>query len=379
MKKFSTLILVIVFLGTTLNGDSLSLSFFQNATDNIFQNAYSGKDQLAHLSFYADKDFSKISLFTEGNYSYLFENTTLSYYFQNIGMDYLYPINEKTALYFSLLGQGAFYRPEYDDFNYLSFNFLTALKSYISPASIFKANYVLEYKNYRYSLFDFLSHSLNISFDAYFQTRTTIKSEVSWGLKHYLHPYSTQETSQEAAMGRHGRRSYLFLPREQYEGQRIQVLSATGLIAQGLGSKVGLNITGMKQWIISGENPFTSVEEFYMVENPSYDQFSWAGHQWGALLTVLIPWDIELKMGYSIADREFYGIESMSLEGELLGITRKDKRKQFEAKLEKDFTRFSLFLSYVYMDNNSNDPFFDWKGNFFAAGIEWNFFFGERK
>lgn len=379
MKKFSALILVIAFSSATLNGDSLSLSYFQNMTDNIFQNAYSGKDQLAHLIFYADVDFSKISLFTEVNYSYLFENTTLSYYFQNIGMDYLYPINQKTALYFSLLGQGAFYRTEYDDFNYLSLNFLTALKSYISQTSIFKANYALEYKNYRYSLFDFLSHSLNISFDAYFQTRTTIKSEVSWGLKHYLHPYSIQETAQEAGMGRYGRRSYLFLPREQYEGQRVQVLSSTGLIAQGIGSKVGLNLRGMKQWILSGENPFTSVEEFYMVENPSYDQFSWAGHQLGAQLTVLIPGDIELKIGYSIADKEFSGIESMSLEGELLGITRRDKRRQVEAKLEKDFTRFSLFLSYVYMDNDSNDPFFNWNGNFFAAGIEWNLFFGEKK
>jgi len=93
----------------------------------------------------------------------------------------------------------------------------------------------------------------------------------------------------------------------------------------------------------------------------------------------LIPWNIELKIGYTMANKEFPGIESMNLEEELLGVTREDRRRTFETRLEKNFPRFSLFLSYAYVDNNSNDPFFEWQGNFFSAGIEWNMFFGEKK
>ena len=80
-----------------------------------------------------------------------------------------------------------------------------------------------------------------------------------------------------------------------------------------------------------------------------------------------------------MANKEFPGIESMNLDEELLGMTREDKRRLFETRLEKNFPRFSLFLSYAYVDNNSNDPFFDWQGNFFSAGIEWNMLFGGRK
>lgn len=379
MKRLSAVLIMMIFLSAALRGDSLSFSFFHNMTDNIFQNIYPGKDNLSQLTFYAVKDFSKISLFTEGNYSYLFENTVFSYYFQNAGLDYLHPVSRKTAFYFSLLGQWAFYRTEYDDFNYFSLHFLAAAKAYLSPTSIFKSDYTLEYKKYRYSLFDFVSHSLVVSFDTYFQTRTTIKAEANWGLKSYLHPYSSVALPVDVSMGPYGRQSYLFIPRTQYSGQKIQVLSLGGLIAQGIGGKIGLNVAGMRQWIFSGENPFTSVEEFYLVENPSCDQFSWTGYRLGSQLTVLIPWDVELKLRYNLGRKEFSGIESRSLDGEPLGMTRKDKRHELEARLAKNFSRFSLFLSSVYIDNDSNDPFFNWEGYFFSAGIEWNLFFGEKR
>jgi hypothetical protein len=381
MKKLSIYIFSILFLSVSLKADSFSFSFFQNMTDNIFQNTYSGRDQISQIGFYFDKDFSKVSIFTDGSYSYLFENPSLAYYLQDVGLDYIHPVSDKTALYFSLIGQGVFYRAGYEDFNYLSFNFLAAFKTYLSQESILKSNYSLEYKNFKYSLFDFVSHSFSVSFDRYFQTRTTLQSEINWGLKHYLHPYSSQEIILIEDSGGHhsGRRSYIFVPRTQSEGQSIQVFSFTGLIAQGIGSNVGFNISGMKQWYLSGENPFTSVEEFYMVENPSYDRFAWEGYQLGSQVTLLIPWNIELKMGYTVANKEFPGIESMDLEEVLLGVTREDRRRTFETRLEKNFPRFSFFLSYVYVDNNSNDPFFDWQGNFFSAGIEWNMFFGGKK
>jgi hypothetical protein len=380
MRKLIIYLFSMLFLSISLKADSFSFSFFQNMTDNIFQNRFSGRDQLSNMSFYIDKDFSKISIFAESGYSYLFENPSLSYYVQDVGLDYLHPVSDKAAFYFSLLGQGAFYRPDYNDFNSLSLNFLAAFKTYLSQTSILKSDYSLDYKSFGYSLFDFVSHNLSVSFDKYFKTRTTLKSEINWGLKFFLHPYSSQEVIvvEEGGGRQSGRRAYIFVPNTQSGGQSIQIFSLTGLIAQGLGGNVGFNISGLKQWYLSGENPFTSVEEFYMVENPSYDRFSWAGYQLGAQITFLIPWNIELKIGYTTANKEFPGIESMNLDGELLGVTREDKRISFETRLEKNFPMFSFFLSYAYVDNGSNDPFFDWHGNFFSAGIEWNMLFGGR-
>jgi hypothetical protein len=271
----------------------------------------------------------------------------------------------------------------------MSANFFVAFKSYLSQTSILKSNYSLDYKNYRDSVFDFISHSLLISFDKYFQTKTTLKGEIDWGYKYFFSPYVydeviTAETNGNAMGGKRKGNAYGSAPseyqtRSQTEAQGIQVFSLSGLIAQGLGSKIGLRFSGMKQWVLSGQNPFFFIEEFYMVENPSYDRFSWEGYQIGGQLTLLVPWNIQLKLGYTVSQKEFPGIESLDLEGNTLGIMRKDTRKQIDVRAEKNFPRFSVFASYFYVFNRSNDLYFDWNGHFFAVGIEWNIPLGAKQ
>ncbi|MDH4219800.1 MAG: hypothetical protein OEY18_09130 [Candidatus Aminicenantes bacterium] len=389
MRKYFIYILSALILSPTLMADSFSLSFSQNMTNNLFQNRFAEKDQLSTFSFYLDKNLSRLSLYAEGSYSYLFKNPNLTYYVQDAGMDYLHPLNEKSAFYFSLAGRGAFYRSDYSDFNYLSANFFAAFKSYFSQTSIFKSNYSFEYKNYRDSVYDFLSHALIVSFDRYFQTNTTFKGEIDWGYKYFLHPYIYEgEVPIEGHryfMGGRGRgysdkqgqKPYQTVT--QTEGQGLQVFSLSGLIAQGLGNSVGLNLSGVKQWVLSGQNPFSFIEEFYAVENPSYDRFSWDGYQIGSQLTFLVPWNIQLKLGYTLSKKEFPGIESLDLEGNPLGLTRKDNRNQIEVRTEKNFPQFSVFLSYSYISNSSNDLYFDWNGHFFSLGIEWNIPLGARQ
>ncbi len=71
----------------------------------------------------------------------------------------------------------------------------------------------------------------------------------------------------------------------------------------------------MKQWVVTGENPFLSIEEFYLVQNPSADSFSWDGSQFTGRLTLNIPWDVEIKTGYTYSDKTYPGVESMGLDG----------------------------------------------------------------
>jgi hypothetical protein len=372
-----------------LHSDSFSLSFSQNMTSNLFQNRFAEKDQLSDLSFYLDKNFDMLSLFAEGKYSYLFENSDLAYYIQDAGLDYILPIDQKSAFYFSLAGRGTFYRNDYSNFNYWAVNLFSAFKSYINQTSILKANYAMDYKNYKDSVYDFISHSLMISFDKYLQSKTTFKGEIDWGYKYFFNPFVTEDIlitgNPDGSMGDKGKKytsghnQYIHQNPVNTEGQGIQVFSLSGLIAQGLGNKIGLQLNGMRQWVLSGQNPFFFIEEFYLVENPSYDRFSWEGYQIGTQLTLLIPWNIQLKLGYTMSQKEFPGIQSLDLEGNLLGMTRKDKRKQFDVRAEKNFPRFSVFASYFYVQNSSNDLYFDWRGHFFTVGIEWNIPLGAKQ
>lgn len=162
-------------------------------------------------------------------------------------------------------------------------------------------------------------------------------------------------------------------------GRGIHTMTLSGLIAQGLSDGIGLRLSGVKQWPISGENPFSQVWEFYMVENPFYDRFSWAGHELGAQLTALAPWDVQLQLNYTYSLKRFPGIEVIDPEGPATGIPREDTRHRWQARIEKDFSRFALYLAYNLINNGSTDPVFDWNGNFFAVGIEWNLFLGDQQ
>jgi hypothetical protein len=391
MKKIVITQLVIIALTGILRSDTLSFSLFQNMTDNLFQNTYAEADHLSNLSFSIDKNFSRLSLYAFGEYSYIFENPDISYYSQDLGLDYLQPVSEKSALYLSLSGRGYFYKSDYSDYNYLSVNGYVALKSYLSQTSIFKTNYTLEYKNYKTSIFDYISHSFFVSADKYFPSKTTLKAEMNWGYKYFFQPYLTADPEATSEMpfsqggkgrGKHAGMGNVYdtpVSTQQEGGEGIQVFSAGVLLAQGIGDKIGINLTGMRQWVLSGENPFDFVEEFYMVENPSYDRFSWNGIQIGSQVSFLVPWNVDMKVDFKYTDKEFPGIESLSLDGEPLGVTRNDQRSQVGVRVQKNFAKITLLLAYSYVINRSNDPYYDWKGNYLTVGFFWDHFFGGGK
>lgn len=393
MRKTAVFLILIAALNSSLKADQLTLGFFQGSTDNLFQTAYPERDQISSLSFSFGKDFRKVSLFADGAYSYLYQNPYISYYSQDLGLDIVYAMNEKTALYAAVKAGGVLYRPDYQDFNYFSIAFLGAVKSYLSGSSILKASYTFDYKNYKDIMFDFISHQVNLSLDRYFETRTTIKAEANWGFKYFLHPFvpvDPDPAEPEPPEGGHsghgsgygqgggqmGWRTGISKLGSTSRGQGIQILSAGGLIAQGIGNNIGIRISGLRQWTVSGENPFVSISEFYTVENPTYDVFSWNGYVVSGQLTLEAPWNTQLKLGYTGSRKEFPGIEAMNLEGELLAFLRQDKRNQWEVRLEKNFSALSLYLNYSYADNHSNDPLFEWQGHFLSVGVEWNLNWG---
>ena len=379
---------MLVILNGLARGDSISASFFQNRIGNLFQNVYAEEDYLSSLSLVLDKSLGKFSLYTEGQLAYFYRNPDMTFYTHELGLDYLLPFGEKTALYASLSGRGTFYRQDFNDFNYVALNFFGALKTYLSPTSILKSQYTLAYRTYRYSFFDFLQHLLQLSVDKYFSTKTTLKIELDWGYKYYFNPYSLEETtpdlfpssggfSQGNMKGRgngygKGNSPPAYIQSSPHAHEGVQIFSAGGWLAQGFGPAVGLRFSGLKQWTISGKSPFALIEEYYWVENPSYDRFSWNGHQMAGMLTALLPWDIQFKLSYTVSKKEFPGIESLDLEGLPLGLTREDKRRQVEGRMEKDFSRFSLYFSYIYVKNFSNDPLYDWNGFYISLGMGWN-------
>jgi hypothetical protein len=384
-KTLALLALAAVLAPAPLAADTFSLSLFHGATDNLFQTNAGAADRLSTFSLSFDKSLSSFTFFAGADASLLRENADLNSLTGGGGIDYVHPFNDKTALYLSLEGEGAAYRAEFSDFNRSGLAFTAAAKSYLQPTSILKAEAILSYRRYGWTIFDYWSASARLSLDKYLPSRTTLKAELGWGYKYFLHPGEAEATTTAGAtagMGRgYGKGSNRIITSNEASatgGQGIQIASLTGLVAQGIGDRLGLRVSGHRQWGLSGENPFTAVEEYYMIENPTYDQFSWTGSVLSGLATILGPWDTELKIGYTVSDKTFPGIESLGLDGAGLGMIRRDTRRQWDIRLEKDFSRISVFLTAAVIRNTSNDPLFDWRGSFVSGGLSWNLDIGRK-
>jgi hypothetical protein len=397
-KSMRRLVPLLILATVPVWGGSVSLSFNQHATRNLFQTSEPVADQVSVFSLALEKDLSALSLIGRADYTAFNQTTGLSFFAADAGLDYLAAAGRKSAFYFAAGGSGQFYGQAYAAFSSLGGHLVGAFKTYLTSASILKLQWQGRYVSYNDSLFDALSQSLSLSVDRYFASRTTLKAEAGWGYKYFLHPFLPElmePTAPTVLLGAGGPGSggggmanggtgggwggqqyqggYGFVPRYSSEGGGAGIgnVSLSFLAAQGLGDAVGLSASYLRQWVVTGENPFASIEEFYYVQNPTSDSFSWEGYQVNGRITLELPWDLSLKTGYTYSDRSFPGVESFDGDGLPLGITRGDRQNLIEARLQKDFRRLTIFLSYSHIRNTSTDPMFVWRSPFFTAGIEW--------
>jgi len=400
IRKMRHIVLLVLLSAVSVHGATVSLSFHQHATRNLFQTSDAVAEQISAFSLAFNQDISALSLFANVDYSAFHQTGGLSCFAADLGLDYLVPAGAKSAFYFAAGGAGAFYGQEYGAFSTLGGSLTGAFKTYLAPSSILRVQWQGLYASYADSLFDFLSQAVVLSVDKYFPTRTTLKADAEYGYKYFLHPFvpvapeplpapagtivmgaggggwgGGAGAGSGSGNGWGGERyegGYGFIPRGGEGGAGIGHVSLSVLAAQGIGDVIGLSASALRQWIVSGENPFMSIEEFYLVPNPSSDSFSWDGRQMTGRITVNLPWSVEIKGGYTYSDKTYPGVESMGLDGLPLGIVRNDVRHLFEVRLEKSFRFFSVFLAYSHIDNASTDPLFNWSSGYVMGGFDWN-------
>ncbi|MBP1660226.1 MAG: hypothetical protein H6P95_1418 [Candidatus Aminicenantes bacterium] len=408
-NKMRCVVLLLFAVAVSAQAGTITLAFNQHATQNLFQTKDAVADQISAFSLALEKDMAALSVFANAEYSAFHQTAGLDFFAADIGLDYLVPSGSKSAFYFAAGGAGAFYSDYYAGFSTVGGGLTGAFKTYLAPSSILKVQWQGTYASYADSLFDYVSQVAVISIDKYFQTRTTLKADAEYGYKYFLHPFEPEaagalmEPAGTVLMatgggpggpgghdsgsgsgngsgwgGSHYEGGSGFIPRTGEGGAGIGHVSASFLAAQGIGDVVGLSASAMRQWIVSGENPFMSIEEFYLVPNPTSDSFSWEGGQLTGRITLSLPWSIEIKTGYTYSDKTYPGVDSMDADGLPTGVVRNDIRHLFEARLEKNFRQFTVFLTYSHVDNASTDPLFVWSGGYIMAGFQWSLSAGRK-
>lgn len=408
--------LLLLFLVGYSAGSTVQFSLAHNATSNIFQSYQPLSDQLTNASFSFGGDSEPISLYGDFNLSFLYKYSGLSSFSGKLGADYLVPAGSRSAFYFALEGEGVLFRSLYNYFNHGTIRLVANFKSYLDASTILRLDTISQLRDYKYSIFDYFSENLTLSLDHFFPSKTTIKIEAGYGYKLYFHPGIISSAGEETppvvseafsgtGLGVLAYRRPILLPLATLQGgpgnhggpgqnyemggsysirgipyqtiyytgsQNIQIVSLSGLLAQGIGDRFGLSLSALKQWNLRGENPFASSDELFMVENPTYDQFSWEGYSLTARLTALLSENLNSAFQYDYFSRKFPGIDSLDLEGNSLGLGRQDKRHQFSARIQLDLRQVSFFINYSYLKNSSTDPWFTWNGNIISGGLVWN-------
>lgn len=409
-------VLLVLFMVSSLSASTVQFTLAHNATSNIFQSYQPLSDQLTNASLYFGGDSDGISIYGDFNLSFLYKYSGLSSFAGKLGADYLVPAGSRSAFYFALEGEGVLFRTLYDYFNHGTIRLVANFKSYLDASTILRLDTLSQLRDYKYSIFDYFAENLTLSLDHYFPSKTTMKIEAGYGYKLYFHPGIISATGEETTLafaeafteagpGALAYRGPVLLPLTAMQGgpgghggpgqnyemggtysirgipyqtiyytgsQDIQIVFISGLLAQGLGDRLGLSLSALKQWNLKGENPFASSDELFLVENPTYDQFSWEGYSLTARLTALLSENLNGAFQYDYFSRKFPGIESLDLEGNSLGIPREDRRHQFSARIQLDLKRVSLFINYSYIKNTSTDPWFTWDGNVISGGLTWN-------
>lgn len=406
MKKMRLIVPVLLLSALPASAGTVYLTLNQHATQNLFQTKDAVADRISTFSLAMDQDISALSLTGRIEYAAFHETSALSFFAADLGADYLLPSGRKSAFYFAAGASGQFYRQTFGAFSSLGGSLLGAFKTYLAASSILKLQWQGQYSSFNDSLFDAVSQTATLSIDKYFPSQTTLKAEGEWGYKYFLHPFLPEPAAAvdqplvgstalaglggggsggtgagaggSGSGGGWGGQQYQggegFVPRTSSTGGGAGIghVSVSLLAAQGLGGVVGLSGSFLQQWVVSGENPFMSIEEFYLVQNPSADSFSWEGRQLTGRISLNIPWDLSLRTGYTYSDKTYPGVESFGLDGLPLGLARSDRRHLVEARLQKDFRRLTVFVAYSFVDNTSTDPMFVWKSHFVTGGIEWN-------
>lgn len=403
IRKMRRVVPLLLALAVPALSATVTLSFNQHGTQNLFQTSDPVADRISAFSLGFQHDLSALSLFGNAEYAAFHETGGLDFFAADLGLDYLVPSGSKSAFYFAAGGAGTFFSGAYEAFSTFGGVATAAFKTYLAPSSILKLQWQGQVASYADRLFDHWSHAALLSIDKYFPTRTTLKADVEYGYKHFLHPFVAEpveplpETVEADLLGAGGgwgggmgagsgggsgggggwggqpyEGGYGFVPRPGEGGAGIGHVALSGLVAQGFGDVVGLSASGLRQWIVSGENPFLSIEEFYLAPNPSADSFSWEGDQVSGRITLNLPWSVGIKAGYTYSDKTYPGVESLDAEGLPLGVVRNDVRHLVEVRLEKEFRNFTIFAAYSHIDNDSTDPLFTWKGGFVMGGFQWS-------
>jgi hypothetical protein len=363
-----------------------SVSFQGQYDDNIFRSPWAVGDQIYNLSLGLEYafDHSPVSLYYNGDFDFFNTYSNRNSNYQTFGLSYFSTFGSKKKN--NQLSFGAEYesRNNEDDYfyyDYGQFYMYANIKYYDDFNGIFRSGYSYRYRDYQnYTEINNSLHRLFLNYTRSFPSRTTLIFHSELGLKGYLN-YVEQSTAFFTASG-HGGGWRPGGGAVTAESRYLSNLLFRAKISQSVIDNLGINAYYRKQISLIKDSKALSGDITNQDPELFNDPFSYEGGEYGGGITALLPWSINIKAGIGYEKRNYISEQAYISESDTIGLggLREDTVNNYYLSIDKNFAINSswiysvyLYFDYYFMDNKSNSYWYNYKDNFYQAGINLNF------
>lgn len=340
--------------------------------DNVNNNYLNTFDRLTQFSLKSGYDFnnenSNIQLFYLGSFNYYKNITARTFHTHSTGLVYskLYGEESETELNTGVNYNLRIGREDFTYFDNSQYVGYINVKHQLSERTFGKLGYRIKYLGYE-ELSD-LNNIENIFFAQimnFLPSRTTLAFEANLGVKTYTNA-PPETTAITYGMGR-GRSTV-----DDSKPSVVQ-LSANARIAQSIFDETGISVTAGYQKNLQQETRYLSSGYIVSDDDLFDDNYGYEGASFDAALTQILPWSMMAKISFLYQNKNYVNRPAYDLLDNIKSNERVDKVSSFSFILEKEFgwfNGFAISLMYDYIQNESNDDFYNYKNNVCAISFD---------
>ena len=356
---------IIVFLSIILLNQSYpQFSFFTDVNsyfdDNVFNNYLAESDFVHSFSlgtaYDIETETNNLSFYYDGNFSFYSENTSKSSNLHKAGIVNTYFVNDENPINIGVNYSLKNFDDNYDIYDWNSFSAYANYRHFIGENDFILAGYIFSRIKYdNLDIFSYYEHKGLLKLQFAFETKTTLLISGEAGYKDYLQQFNISDFTNS-----------------------IWQVSSSIRVAQSLGENTGMSVfAGISKNFKDGTRYLYSNDYYYFEEELLNDQYSSDGFNGGVKISQMLSPILILSGTANFIQRNFTNLPAADLVGNSLDDYRQDNRFSYGAKLEVNISAIvtGLFgnVSWNNIKNNSNDPYYDYKNQIFAASLEFGF------
>ncbi|MFQ5769807.1 MAG: hypothetical protein ACE5HX_04690 [bacterium] len=361
--------------------------------DNAFRNYAGLSDYATQISAYLAKDFGEENWqsrwFYRGSFDIFAQYDERNYHYHQVGAAWSRLLNDReNTLNLGINGKLRSNRSAYDYYNFTEAAGYGNFKFKFGYSTAVNLGYKIRSRWYsNIPDLSYIEHDFFVRYTHFFATRTTFMIAGEYGRKQYQEQI-TEDNLAQWNMDDYG--SHRGGMGHMWNGGWFNNINSTSVkpsvgqwlgqirLAQSLTSSTGLSTDFMLR-----SNPGDGVRYLagqvsgYTTEDELFDDpYGYESEEFGATLTQLLPWELTFKAGVESKWKDYDNRPALDLNGETLpsGELREDRQVVTWLRLSKSFNLLegksaNLIAEFYWMDNQSNDLYYDFQVTLLSLGI----------